>query len=387
MLNFISSSQLLRRLSSNSFHSSQLFSSLAAVDPKPDDFRTAQEVSQHTPAELSKFYTIAQPIRKRLFSHGGLPKKFEKQIKTFGEACFMVRQPAVELIHYIKNTDFNKPVCRYLIYGNDGVGKSMTLAHMLDYGVQNGFVLVHVPWVPNWFKKPKETANSATQEGFIDLPLDAAAWLIHFRNQNAELLEKLKLTVSKDYIWSKREQTSAGASLQELIDHGINRVKFASDTVAALLFELKTQSTQGKCKTMVAIDGYNSFFLPHTRILTDTKQMVTPDKVTLTEPFINITNFDWTNGVCLLVVDKMAAIAEHQASDLPRYLMGKNGFEHVDPFVPIKVENYSEKEYINCIDYYINRRWIQNTGDGFENELKFLSNQNPYKLMTLTASL
>ena len=30
----------------------------------------------------------------------------------------------------------------------------------------------------------KEMSNSQTKEGFVDLPLDAAAWLVHFKMQN-----------------------------------------------------------------------------------------------------------------------------------------------------------------------------------------------------------
>lgn len=35
----------------------------------------------------------------------------------------------------------------------------------------------------------KEMSNSQTNEGFVDLPLDAAAWLIHFKSQNQTLLK------------------------------------------------------------------------------------------------------------------------------------------------------------------------------------------------------
>lgn len=34
------------------------------------------------------------------------------------------------------------------------------------------------------------------------------------------------------------------------------------------------------------------------------------------------------------------------------------GFELLDPFVPILVEQYSEKEIESAIDYYIDRLWI-----------------------------
>lgn len=40
-------------------------------------------------------------------------------------------------------------------------------------------------------------------------------------------------------MWSKREITSEGVPLKELIDLGLNRGKYASGCIAALLEELK----------------------------------------------------------------------------------------------------------------------------------------------------
>lgn len=37
------------------------------------------------------------------------------QIKTFQEACVMVRKPALELFTYLKNSNFAHPVIRYVI--------------------------------------------------------------------------------------------------------------------------------------------------------------------------------------------------------------------------------------------------------------------------------
>ena len=36
------------------------------------------------------------------------------------------------------------------------------------------------------------------------------------------------------------------------------------------------------------------------------------------------------------------------------------GFEFMDPFVPVFVDNYNEKEMESCIEYYIHKKWIQN---------------------------
>ncbi|KAH8269637.1 hypothetical protein KR018_011372 [Drosophila ironensis] len=361
-----------------------------ATEPSPaiSEFRTAvSNPGEHSAVQVAKFYTIPADQKKQIFAGGGLPKQFEQQVKTFTEACLMVRNPALELLGYIKNADLSKPVVRYVLYGENGTGKTLTMAHVLHYGALNDYLLVHVPWAPNWMKRPKEASNAAGQEGMIDLPFDAAAWLVHFKTQNGQLLQRLQLRTSKEYVWSKRESTPAGSSLLELVEHGIARIKYASETTAALISELKLLSSAGQCKVMVAIDGFNAFFHPVTRIFSDNKQRVTPDRITLTQPFLDITKYDWTNGVCVLSVDKIAMTEGHMESYMPRYLLGKEGFEHLDPFVPIHVENYTDKEFHSYINYYLDRHWINKTPRGFEEQLRFMSNKNPYALMQLVRAL
>lgn len=46
--------------------------------------------------------------------------------------------------------------------------------------------------VSEWLRRVprhKEMSNSQSHEGFVDLPLDAAAWLLHFKSQNQTLLK------------------------------------------------------------------------------------------------------------------------------------------------------------------------------------------------------
>jgi small subunit ribosomal protein S29 len=383
---------LLRRSSLIKSPILRLFSATAA-EPRVniDEFRTIENnPSKHSKEHIGKYYEIDADTKRKLFSHGGIPRKYEKQIKTFNEACLMVRPQAIEILDFIRRTDFSKPVVRYVLYGEQGAGKSMTMAHLAHYGYLNDFCLVHVPYAPDWYKRPKECGLSTIHEGMIDIPLDCAAWLIHFKLQNIDLLTKIDAKTTKTYDWSKREQTAAGVPLIELVDHGINRAKYAADVIAALLDEIKSQSSAGKFKTMVLIDGYNSIFYEKTRVSLDKKACrwpVTPDKVTITKPFVDITNYDWCNGVCVLSVDIIGMLGWDRESDLPRYLLGKEGFEHLDPFVPVKMENYDDLQFHSCISYYVNRRWIQNTGQGFDRELKFLSNSNPFKLMELCNSL
>ncbi|KAJ8919940.1 hypothetical protein NQ315_006469 [Exocentrus adspersus] len=142
----------------------------------------------------------------------------------------------------------------------------------------------------------------------------------------------------------------------------------------------------GVCRTLVAIDGFNAFFYPHTRVFKEKKEVVPPNKVTLTEGFLNVTKFDWCNSVVVLTVDEIAIAEKDHISHLPRYLLGKEGFEHLDPFVPIAVPEYSPKELLSCMNYYRDRKWVQPI-EGLDDEMSFVSGNNPYKLMNLCAPL
>ncbi|XP_031625298.1 28S ribosomal protein S29, mitochondrial [Contarinia nasturtii] len=366
----------------------RLFSSQAEASVKLDNFRTLESnPTNHTEAHLNRFYTIDPILRKTTLYKKSMPKQFFEGIKPFAEMCLMVREPAVEVIGYLNKTDYKRPVNRFVFYGELGCGKSLQLLHLIHYGQVNDFIIVHVPWVPYWYKVPKERSNSETRDGFLDVNIDAAEWLLHFKTQNAALLQKLDLKCSKEYVWSEHETTPAGATLLELIEHGISRIRFATDTINVLVEELKQQSTAGNCRTMVAIDGFNAFFHPKTLIKFDNRVKATPENITITQPFLSLAQSDWSGGVCLLVADKWALTKERMESDFPKYLLHRKGFEFLDPFVPIHVDLYNDQEFDSVISYYLDRKWIQNYTPGMEKELKFISGGNGYKLRGITAPL
>ncbi|KAL3285164.1 hypothetical protein HHI36_019283 [Cryptolaemus montrouzieri] len=341
----------------------------------------------HTVDNLAQFYKIPKEDEKQLFSHGGLTKTFKTHCQTFNETCIMIRKPALDIINSLKHIDYSKPAYRFVIYGSNGSGRSLSLAHVVHYGYKAGFLLVHVPWVGDWMRRCKESSVSTLDESLTDLNLDAALWLTHFKNQNSHFLKEEQFKMSRDYDWNKREKILKGAPLSELIDFGISRVKYASQCVVVLADEIKKLSTSGICKTLVLIDGFNAFFHSNTRIFKEKKQIVPPNKVTLTKPFLNLTNFDWTNAAVVLCLDGIAIGQMDSPSEMPRYLLGKEGFEHVDPFVPIPVNNYNEKEFISCLEYYKDRKWIQQYYPELEKELAFVSNSNPFRLLEIVASL
>ncbi|CAB3364438.1 Hypothetical predicted protein [Cloeon dipterum] len=355
-------------------------------------FRSIQNSpSLHASNNSGQFYTIDPSIKKQLFLYGGIPKTFDELCNTFKETCMMIREPALEIMDYMKSTNFNNAATRYCLYGKIGTGKSMTMAHVLHYGFENSFVIVHVPWAPYWYKFPKEYSDCPTKEGMVDLPLDAVAWLIHFKNQNSHLLADPNLSVCQDWEWSKREITKKGAPLAEIVEMGINRVKYSTNCIEALLQELKQLSDLKRCKTIVVIDGFNIFFSDKTKIKTAAFEKIPPKRVTITSPFVDITKQDWSNGAVIVSVDDLAFFRKDQRNThYPRGLLGPEGFEHLDPFIPIETKNYSEKEFHYCIEYFLERRWIINPHAASEEgrkELAFISNRNPFNLLKVTAPL
>lgn len=61
------------------------------------------------------------------------------------------------------------------------------------------------------------------------------------------------------------------------------------------------------------------------------------------------------------------------------------GFEHIDPFIPVMVPELSTAEFNNMLDYYEEKRWLQKTGG--RKELEFLTSKLPAELMARCAPL
>lgn len=61
------------------------------------------------------------------------------------------------------------------------------------------------------------------------------------------------------------------------------------------------------------------------------------------------------------------------------------GFEHIDPFIPVMVPELSTVEFNNMLDYYEEKRWLQKSGG--RKELEFLTSKLPADLMARCAPL
>jgi small subunit ribosomal protein S29 len=264
------------------------------------------------------------------------------------------------------------------------------MANLVHYGHSAGYLLVHIPWIATWTRSAKETVASTERPGFIDHTVDSVFWLTFFRHQNAKLLGESDIKTANTYDWSKRESTPAGSSITDIIDHGIARPVHAAECIYALIKEIKIASSEKRIKTMVAIDGVNGMFMdPGPRIRRQDKTIVPYQNITVFEGFKQLLTSDWSGGVVITTVDKLAFAGHQREADTPRFLLGKDGWEHMDPFIPVHVDRYSHQELQTTIDYYLERKWLQHPRAGTKEarqELETISVRNPYVLMQLCNS-
>nr|XP_033779942.1 28S ribosomal protein S29, mitochondrial [Geotrypetes seraphini] len=347
--------------------------------PRGAFLTTESDPDKHREEHEGQYYLLPAHEVKSIFSHG-LPFRFQLQTKTFNETCLMVRRPALETISYLRNTNFSHPAVRYVIYGWKGTGKSLTLCHVIHYCARKDWLLVHVPDVHILVKNCKELVQSSHKKGRYDQPLEASSWLKYFKITNERFLKQI-LTQQR-YVWTKREVTEEGKPLGEVVDQGINRIKTASDAMGVVLKELKRQCSLGAFRMLVAADGVNSLW-GKTTLKREDKSLIAPEELTLVHNLRKMMLNDWSGGAIVTTVSQTGSLFQPKATYRPHELLGKEGFDTLDPFVPIHVSNYSEKEFESCYQYYLERRWLQHekafTEEG-KKELVFLSNSNPRQL-------
>ncbi|XP_061108722.1 28S ribosomal protein S29, mitochondrial [Conger conger] len=384
-----------------SLHGSGLIQQLgsAAVEPEPSVrpkhaiFRTAEgDPAQHSEQHLGQYYTLPPATIRSLFPQG-LPDRFQKQVKTFNECSMMVREPALEIISLLKRADYSKPPIHYMLYGEKGTGKSLSLCHALQYCFSQGWLILCVPDAHLLVKNCREILPSAFNSSRYDQPMLAVQWLRNFRTTNEHFLSQIKTT--RRYVWTKRESTEEGRPLKEIVEHGLARAKSSSDVVGALLRELRLQvgrpleGGQEPFRLAVAVDGVNSLW-GRTTLTKERKIEMAPEELTLVYNLRKMLKQDWSGGAIITAVSQTGALFKPNFAYLPHELLGEEGFVSLEPFLPVPVPVYSDKEFESCYQYYIDRNWLQHeqsrTEDG-KKELIFLSDRNPSVLERVCASL
>ncbi|XP_040474658.1 28S ribosomal protein S29, mitochondrial isoform X1 [Falco naumanni] len=357
-----------------------------AEAPRAVFYTSESDPASQTERHEGRHYSIPLEEVKTVFPHG-LPYRFQQQIKTFNEACLMVRKPALELFAYLKNSNFAHPAVRYVIYGEKGTGKTMTLCHVIHYCARQGWLVLHIPDAHLWVKNCKELIQSSYNKERLDQPLQASFWLKNFKTSNEHFLKEIKTT--KKYLWGKRESTEEGRPLGEVVEQGLARVRNASDAVGVVLKEIKQQCHLGSFHLLVAVDGVNALW-GRTTLKKEDKSPVSPEELTLVYNLRKMMMNNWKGGAIVTTLSQTGSLYKPSSAYLPQELLGKEGFDALDPFVPIPVPNYSAKEFESCYRYYLDRKWLQHekarTPDGQE-ELRFLSGSNPRQLERLAGPL
>ncbi|XP_040608364.1 28S ribosomal protein S29, mitochondrial isoform X4 [Mesocricetus auratus] len=277
-----------------------------AEHPRVISRTSDSDPAKHGEQHEGKYYSIPIQDLKTVFPHG-LPPRFRMQVKTFGEACLMVRKPALELLGYLKNTKFSHPAVRYLLYGEKGTGKTLSLCHAVHFCAKHDWLVLHIPDAHLWVKNCRELLQSTYNKQRFDQPLEASTWLKNFKTTNKHFLSQ-----------------------------------------------------------------------------------IAPEELALVHSLRKMVKNDWHGGAIVLSLSQTGSLFKSRTAYLPHELLGKEGFDALDPFLPILTSNYNPKEFESSFQYYLENNWLQHekaaTEEG-KKELKFLSNCNPGQLERLCASL
>ncbi|KAB1260167.1 28S ribosomal protein S29; mitochondrial [Camelus dromedarius] len=121
-----------------------------------------------------------------------------------------------------------------------------------------------------------------------------------------------------------------------------------------------------------------------------TNVQIAPEELALIYNLRKMMKNDWHGGAIVLTLSQTGSLFKPRKAYLPQELLGKEGFDALDPFIPILVSKYNPKEFESCIQYYLENNWLQHenahTEEG-KKELLFLSNRNPRQLEQLCAYL
>ena len=376
------------------YHPTSIFSAIK-------NFRCdKQNPADHTLADVGLFYKLSDDTWKRMITPGlnfkGFPLRFQELCDIFNEPCMMVRKPGLEIVNYVKSFNKKNAVNRYLIHGQTGCGKSMTLQYVVDYCINQGWLIMPFYYLWEWVKflhpyrgdQVKELITSQYNSNRVDQPELATRWLEKFRFMNEPLLDNIYTT--KKYVWSKHEASEKGISLLALVDHGISRPRNAADVIGCLTREVRVQDHTTRPPTLVAVDCVNALFGP-TRLKMQFGELLTTNELTLTYNIKKLLANTWKNGAVVTAVDYFGApfIWKVKVHDKhPLDVLGHEGFDLLDPHIPIDVPTLSRQEAYNFLAYFSDRKWLigRSLTREAEEEIIHLTNK-PLELVKLCGGL
>lgn len=369
---------------------------------KIENFLTSKSnPSDHTIEDVGLMYKMPKEDYKRLvtpdYNTGAFTRQFQDQAKSLNEVCMVVRSQGIELISYLKNTDFSAPINRYVIHGAKGSGKSMILLHAIHYCMQEGWLIIPNFGLDRWLvyhsryrpTQATETLESSWNNERVDLPQRAVTWLNTFKLVNGSLLDNIKTSVK--YNWSKHESSEIGTPFSAIVDFGQARVRVATDVIGAIMKEVRIQDESTMPKTLVTVDGVNSLFAT-TKLQVQHNTPLEASQLSFVHNLKKLLLGSWSNGAVIAALHPTDLIKKEKNILLPGShpydLLGQEGFDWLDPHVPILADRYTDEEILSQLAYYRDRKWISGRclSEAGEAEMIQLSCHNPSDLAQICLS-
>jgi len=349
--------------------------------------------TKHTMSHEGLFYMLPPEDQiQRIF---GYPSPYDIETtrfyNTIGMMPLMVRQPTLTAKDYIEKINPDLENVRILFYGDKGRGKTHVLTHLLHYlHVKKDYFIIHIREMKKFTRSPWDYNPSASRAGRFDTPLNAALQLRQFKIQNADLIETHKdvLICKRDYEWSSRETTKAGESIFNIADHGVSRVNHASDCVAVLFKELMEYADEGKIKLASVLDNVRFLFLRQCGVLlSPDRKRILVDEMTVARAIKKLIKGNYKNSLVLATCDDKLSSKQNQT---PQEVLGQEGWDHFDPFLPISVPIYTRKEFESCMNFYQDIGWlarpVSRTIEA-RDEIRFVSGMNPGQVYDLCRTI
>lgn len=377
--------------------------------PKISDFSTDNvdpdsQLSNHKEV-IHKFYSVPQEDVVNVFGNGDLcPPLINTEVNVLSKLSIMVRRPSLEVMHFIKKANYEKPPLKAILYGKVGSGKTMCLMHVLHFVAKQDFLTIPIlhlrrnahEYQEVFFEQDEEKQSNDGSEMKAQQPVASVEWLSNLIKVAATKNHLMKLTTQKQYQWGLDETSQQGISLLALCEFGISRPRRASRVISALLSEVKQYAREGKVKVAVVVDEMERLFRstgikdPRSRRredgIMDYKYMH-PDQLEMLSALKSLFDPDWKSAI---VVGSVRGAITYAAPVTPRAVLGLEGYNSLVPFIPVEVPIYNKTEFLNQLGYYVDVKWLPpykvDTIEHVE-QIEFLTGKHPFKLHELCAFL
>jgi len=343
----------------------------------------------HSFNDIGSFYTIPDNDFTTCFELQ-IKNDFSRLLKLFNDKSIIIRNPAVEVINYLKNSDYTQPINRYIFYGKIGSGKSVQMAHVSHYAfTQSNWLLIHFSNIFDFLNMSTDLNPNSRDEKILDTPTLSGFWLKSFLNMNHYFLKKYNPKTLKEIQWNQKESMPVGSLWIDMINFAISRPKYATDCIGIILREAREHAQLNEFKVLGILRGVNCLF-QLSRKADTAAQYIPAERIGVLCYLKRFMKNDWCNGaiICSVNQDTIYRITGEE-SYYPKCLLGNGGMQDLNPFVPIYVESYTDQETLNYLNFLAENHWltipeaIDPHGIG-RREIVFLADNRPLELFNIT---